>query len=380
MKNQIGSARLNKNGEAALEYTLPSFEIAGRVQFFAAYMGTEVYQGSSSGWQNGEDTKSATIAFAADAAITIADGSGAILTGEPAVGAQYTLTAPEVYERGNVDAGALACGEEYYYIWEYSEDGGRTWEVVQSDITAGGKTLAGAVFGTDEAEYRATAYPLVGSGTHYRYPATGISVVTNTDPTLIATITGVELGNEYTSSGNIKIYPTGRDVTIKATVTRADSGAPAAGVVKFYHNNGAGAVELGSMNLDPAGQAVLTVPAPAVGDSYTFYAEFQTNEVFDASSSDKTTANAAVLNNTIAMEGKLAIYSGDTAVTGPEVGVEYVVKGASVDVAGESAYNGAVNDEHNSDRTNPYYRYEWQVSQDGGQTWTPGGERRRCGR
>lgn len=141
--------------------------------------------------------------------------------------------------------------------------------------------------------------------------------------------------------------------------------------MKFYHNNGAGAVELGSMNLDPAGQAVLTVPAPAVGDSYTFYAEFQTNEVFDASSSDKTTANAAVLNNTIAMEGKLATYSGDTAVTGPEVGVEYVVKGASVDVAGESAYNGAVNDEHNSDRTNPYYRYEWQVSQDGGQTWTP---------
>ena len=371
VKNQIGSARLNKNGEAVLEYTLPSFEIAGRVQFFAAYMGTEVYQGSSSGWQNGEDTKSATIAFTADAAITIADGSGTILAGEPAVGAQYTLTAPEVYERDNVDAGALACGEEYYYIWEYSEDGGRTWEVVQSDITADGKTLAGAVFGTDEAEYRATAYPLVGSGTHYRYPATGISVVTNTNPTLIATATGVELGSEYTSSGNIKIYPTGRDVTIKATVTRADSGAPAAGVVKFYHDNGDGAVELGSMNLDPAGQAVLTVPAPAVGDSYAFYAEFQANEVFAASSSDKTAANAAVLNNTIAMEGKLAIYSGGAEVTGPEVGVEYVVKGASVDVAGESVYNTDVNEEHNSDSTNPYYRYEWQVSQDGGQTWTP---------
>lgn len=369
----VGTVSLNSDGQAVLIYTLPAYGTTNTVEFYAEYMGTDVYNGSKVDEWLSRSINSATITFGADPAIAI-DPAGDIQVGE-----SYTLTAPEVYERGNTAGNPLTCGTDYYYIWEYSEDNGVTWEVVQSDLTAEGKTLENAVFQTNEGEYRATAYPLVGSGTIYRYPANGISVVTNTNPGTIATVTSIELGNEYTTVSGKGVYPYGREVTLTATVARDDdTAAPAYGVVEFYYkasNTDTGTL-LGSMNLDPGGQATLTVAAPGdAADEAIYYAVFTGNEVFTDSTSSQTDANASIVPNEIEMTGTLTLYNDEDctqAVNGePVVGETYYISGAQADAVmddGWTATNNAVNDEQlNGD---PYYRYEWQISANGGQTWT----------
>ena len=67
-KYTFATSRLNKNGEAAVTFEVPIYSI-GTYQFYAHYVGTEVYGASSSGWSTKTAIKSATIAFGTSPAL-----------------------------------------------------------------------------------------------------------------------------------------------------------------------------------------------------------------------------------------------------------------------------------------------------------------------
>lgn len=363
-KYTFATSRLNKNGEAAVTFEVPIYSI-GTYQFYAHYVGTEVYGASSSDWSTKTAIKSATIAFGTNPAIAISNADGPVADTAVQVGVTYTLTAPDVYEKGT--AKKLTCGTDYYYIWQYSADGS-TWETVQSDVTAAGNVLNNAVFGNENAEYRAIAYPMGGSGSIYRYPANGIVVATSLKAAVRDTTTTLEVSNYYAETTNIPIFPVGRNITLTATVL--DGKDPAYGVVTFSYTVNSGAdVVLGSVNLDPGGVATITVPAPAtVSNNYSFKATYKGNTVFETSNDS---ASVVVLSNAIALNGTLAIYKGDTVVTEPVVGTAYTLKGVTANVEDANSYPKsatAVNAEH-AKGVNPYYTYVWQKSTDGGVTW-----------
>lgn len=367
-KYTFATSRLNKNGEAAVTFEVPIYSI-GTYQFYAHYVGTEVYGASSSDWSTKTAIKSATIAFGTNPAIAISNAGGTVAANAVQVGETYTLTAPEVYEKGT--SKELICGTDYYYIWQYSADGS-TWETVQSDVTAAGNVLNNAVFGNKNAEYRAIAYPMGGSGSIYRYPANGIVVATSLDPTLRTTETALEVSNYYAKTGTTPIFPVGRNITLTATVKDATDKDPAYGVVTFSYTVNSGAdVVLGSVNLDPGGVATITVPAPAtVNNNYSFKATYAGNEVYSTSNE---TAQVAVMPNEIELTGTLTIYAAGTTdkVNAPVVGTAYDLSGVTANFVKASRYPAiatAVNDEH-AKGVNPYYTYVWQKSEDGGVTW-----------
>ena len=383
----IGSAALNKDGAAVLNYTLPAYNATNNsISFTANYIGTDVYAASEATASDGK-ILSATITFGADPKITIADAKGSVDPADVQVGAAYTLTAPAVYETGATDAtdSPLTYGEDYYYVWQYSEDG-KTWETVYSTMVDGGNVYENAVFGNENAEYRAVAYPIIASGTTYRYPATGIVVATSLRAKTIDTATELAIGNAYVVKDGTNIYPEGRTITLTATVAEQDrSSVPAYGTVKFYYKNdstSAGkAVPLGTMSLDPGGSATLSIAAPAAtGSAYIFYAVFEGNTVYAASSSDYTTGNVFVLPNEIALTGEIAIYDADgneVDATDAVVGTAYTLKGATATVKSDDAtaptvldYIKAVNDAVAAGKAPAYYSYVWQKSEDGGKTWT----------
>ena len=378
----IGSAALNKNGEAVLTYTLPAYNATNNsISFAANYIGTDVYAASEATASDGK-ILSATITFGADPKITIADSKNTEVDPENVqVGAEYTLTAPDVYETGNLTT-PLTYGKDYYYVWQYSEDG-KTWETVYSTMENGGNVYENAVFGNENAEYRAVAYPIIASGTTYRYPATGIVVATSLQAKTIATTTTLTIGNAYVVSGGTNIYPEGRTITLTATVLEQDdSSVPAYGAVKFYYKNASTPastpVLLGTMSLDPGGSATLSIAAPAaIGSAYIFYAEFEGNTVYAASSSDNTKGNVFVLPNEIALTGAIAIYDADgneVAAADAVVGTAYTLKGATATVntpnRSDLQYINAVNAAVAAGEAPAYYSYVWQKSEDGGKTWT----------
>lgn len=364
----IGEASLDSQGVARMNYTLPSYVENGNndVAFGAKYVESAAFAASNVADVT-VNVHSASITFDPNNDDILIDSSA---TATVEIGKPYTLTAPEVYEKGNLTK-ELECGKDYYYIWEKTTDG-LTWVVVQSDTSVNGQTLANAVFDNEETEFRATAYPMIGSGTIYRYPVTGITVQTSQDPTLVVTTTTLTLDNAYTVSTNTEIYPFGREITLKAKVTGTKNGAevPASGKVTFkYQLAGAAATKIGSVYLNPVGEAEITIPAPAEEGAYTFTAEFTANNVFDAS---KGTNDAYILPNTIKMDGGLAVYDDKGTVSAPVVGQTYTLKDAfaTVDAAVDSAdYVNAVNAEHAKGIT-PYYYHQWQVSQDKGETWS----------
>ncbi len=381
----IGSAALNKNGEAVLTYTLPAYNAANNsISFAANYIGTDVYAASEAAASDGK-ILSATITFGADPKITIADSKNTEVDPENVqVGAAYTLTAPDVYETGNLTT-PLTYGKDYYYVWQYSEDG-KTWETVYSTMETGGKVYENAVFGNENAEYRAVAYPIIASGTTYRYPATGIVVATSLQAKTIATTTKLAIGNAYVVDSSMNIYPEGRTITLTATVLEQDdSSVPAYGAVKFYYKNASTSastpVLLGTMSLDPGGSATLSIAAPAAtGSAYIFYAEFEGNTVYADSNSDKITYNVFVLPNEIALTGDIAIYDADGDEVDPAdavVGTAYTLKDATATVKSDDAtaptvlhYIDVVNDAVAAGKAPAYYSYVWQKSEDGGKTWT----------
>lgn len=366
-KYTFATSRLNKNGEAAVTFEVPIYSI-GTYQFYAHYVGTEVYGASSSGWSTKTDIKSATIAFGTSPAIAISNADGPVATTAVQVGETYTLTAPEVYEKGT--SKKLTCGTDYYYIWQYSADGS-TWETVQSDVTKTGNVLNDAVFGNKNAEYRAIAYPMGGSGSIYRYPANGIVVATSLTAAVRDTTTTLEVSNYYAKTGNSAIFPVGRNITLTATVKDATDKDPAYGVVTFSYTVNSGAdVVLGSVNLDPGGVATITVPAPAtVNNDYSFQATYKGNTVFKTSNDS---ARVVVLSNAIELNGnKLTINGAEGKVTEPVVGTAYTLNGVTANVKDANSYQtsaDAVNAEH-AKGVNPYYTYVWQKSTDGGVTW-----------
>lgn len=382
----IGSAALNKDGEAVLTYTLPAYNTTNNsISFTANYIGTDVYAASEAVASDGK-ILSATITFGADPKITIADSKDTEV--DPAnvqVGAEYTLTAPDVYETGKSAAtdSPLTYGEDYYYVWQYSEDG-KTWETVYSTMETGGNVYENAVFGNENAEYRAVAYPIIASGTTYRYPATGIVVATSLQAKTIATATTLAIGNAYDVVDNVmNIYPEGRTITLTAKVLEQDdSSVPAYGAVKFYYKNASTSastpVLLGTMSLDPGGSATLSIAAPAAtGSAYIFYAVFEGNMVYAASSSDYTTDNVFVLPNEIALTGEIAIYDADgnkVDVDDAVVGTAYTLKGATATVNTPNRSDlqciNAVNAAVAAGEAPAYYSYVWQKSEDGGKTWT----------
>lgn len=362
-KYTFATSRLNKNGEAAVTFEVPIYSI-GTYQFYAHYVGTEVYGASSSDWSTKTDIKSATIAFGTSPAIAISKDGVAVDAGDVQVGETYKLTAPEVYEKGT--AKVLTCGTDYYYIWQYSADGS-TWETVQSDVTAAGKELENAVFGNENAEYRAIAYPMGGSGSIYRYPANGIVVATSLDPSRRTTTTTLEVSNYYAQTDTTPIFPVGRNITLTATVL--DGTDPAYGVVTFSYEVNGQKTTIGSVHLDPGGVATITVPAPAtVNNNYSFQATYEGNTVFATSDAS---ARVVVLPNAIELNGKLTINDANGEVKEPVVGTAYTLKGVTANVEDANSYQtsaNAVNKEH-AKGVNPYYTYVWQKSEDGGVTW-----------
>lgn len=377
----IGSATLSGAGSAVMQYTLPAYvkDAANTVAFTAKYTGTSAYNVSETEKGVTVTVKSATITFAENAdTITIEDLAA---DGQPVVGTEYKLTAPDVYEVGK-ETLALTVGTHYFYVWEYSEDG-VNWTTVQIGNDANGGTYTGS-FGTENAEYRATAYPM----NPYKYPESGITAKTNTKPEVKATATALDIGNAYTKSGDVSIYPVGRKIELKATVTDTAAQAPAAGMVTFYQwQSGVDTTAIGQVYLNPVGEATLTIPAPAEGE-FIYFAVFSKNDIYDSSSSvnlqnesDPASgigANVVVLNNTVKTTGagELAVTtSTGEAVTGEMVvGTEYTLSGVegTVDVKtdGLAAYVQAVLDEHKANAANPFYTYQWQKSTDGGNTWT----------
>lgn len=362
-KYTFATSRLNKNGEAAVTFEVPIYSI-GTYQFYAHYVGTEVYGASSSDWSTKTDIKSATIAFGTNPAIAISNAGGTVAANAVQVGETYTLTAPEVYEKGT--SKELTCGTDYYYIWQYSADGS-TWETVQSDVTAAGKKLENAVFGNENAEYRAIAYPMGGSGSIYRYPANGIVVATSLTAAVRDTTTTLEVSNYYAKTGNSAIFPVGRNITLTATVL--DGNDPAYGVVTFSYVVNGKTTTIGSVHLDPGGVATITVPAPAtVNNNYSFQATYERNTVFETSNAS---ARVVVLSNAIALNGKLTIKDANGEVTKPVVGTAYTLEGVTANVEDADSYPksaAAVNEEH-AKGVNPYYTYVWQKSEDDGVTW-----------
>lgn len=362
-KYTFATSRLNKNGEAAVTFEVPIYSI-GTYQFYAHYVGTEVYGASSSGWSTKTAIKSATIAFGTSPAIAISNADGPVATTAVQVGETYTLTAPEVYEKGT--SKKLTCGTDYYYIWQYSADGS-TWKTVQSDVTKTGNVLNDAVFGNKNAEYRAIAYPMGGSGSIYRYPANGIVVATSLTAAVRDTTTTLEVSNYYAQTGTTPIFPVGRNITLTATVL--DGKDPAYGVVTFSYVVNGQTTTIGSVHLDPGGVATITVPAPAtVNNDYSFQATYEGNTVFKTSNDS---ARVVVLSNAIALNGKLTINDAKGVVTEPVVGTAYTLNGVTANVKDANSYQtsaDAVNAEH-AKGVNPYYTYVWQKSEDDGVTW-----------
>ena len=377
----IGTATLNGEGKAIIQYTLPAYvHGANTVTFTAKYTGTTAYEASDADGVT-VTIQSARISFlkADSMTITIND----LIEGQqPTVGQTYTLTAPDVYENGN-PAKELVCGAEYFYVWEYSEDG-TNWTTVKIGNGPDGQTYTGT-FGTDNAEYRATAYPM----NPYKYPESGITAKTNTEPAVKATATALDIGNAYTKSGDVSIYPVGRKIELKATVTDTAAHAPAAGMVTFYQwQSGVGTTSIGQVYLNPVGEATLTIPAPEEGQ-FIYFAVFSTNDIYGQSSSvnlatedDPTTGpqsgtavNVVVLNNTVKTtnDGKLTV-TGELQDGKMVVGQTYTLSGVegTVDVKknGLDTYVQAVLAEHKANAANPFYTYQWQKSTDGGNTWT----------
>ena len=179
---------------------------------------------------------------------------------------------------------------------------------MQSDVTAAGNVLKNAVFGNKNAEYRAIAYPMGGSGSIYRYPANGIVVATSLNPALRTTTTTLEVSNYYAKTGTTPIFPVGRNITLTATVL--DGKDPAYGVVTFSYVVNGKTTTIGSVHLDPGGVATITVPAPAtVSNDYSFEATYAGNEVYSTSNE---TAQVAVMPNEIELTGTLTIYATGT--------------------------------------------------------------------
>lgn len=379
----IGTATLNGEGQAIMQYTLPAYVYGeNTVTFTAKYTGTTAYEASVADGVT-VTIQSARISFlkADSMTITIND----LTEGQqPTVGQTYTLTAPDVYENGNPDK-KLTCGAEYFYVWEYSEDG-TNWTTVKigNGYGSDGQTYTGT-FGTDNAEYRATAYPM----NPYKYPESGITAKTNTEPQVKDTATALEIGNAYTKSGDVSIYPVGRNIELKATVTDTAAQAPAAGMVTFYQwQSGVDTTAIGQVYLNPVGEATLTIPAPEEGQ-FIYFAVFSTNDIYGQSSSvnlatedDPTTGpqsgtavNVVVLNNTVKTtnDGKLNV-AGELQDGKMVVGQTYTLSGVegTVDVKknGLDTYVQAVLAEHKANAANPFYTYQWQKSTDGGNTWT----------
>lgn len=380
----IGTATLNGEGKAIMQYTLPAYvHGANTVTFTAKYTGTTAYEASEDAEGVTVTVQSARISFLNPASMTITIRDGEEAVEQPKVGTSYTLTAPDVYEYGN-PAKELVCGAEYFYVWEYSEDG-TNWTTVKIGNGPDGQTYTGT-FGTDNAEYRATAYPM----NPYKYPESGITAKTNTEPQVKDTTTALEIGNAYTKSGDVSIYPVGRKIELKATVTDTAAQAPAAGMVTFYQwQSGVDTTAIGQVYLNPVGEATLTIPAPAEGQ-FIYFAVFSTNDIYGQSSSvnlatedDPTTGpqsgtavNVVVLNNTVKTtnDGELNVAGELQDGKKMVVGQEYTLSGVegTVDVKknGLDTYVQAVLAEHKANAANPFYTYQWQKSTDGGNTWT----------
>lgn len=379
----IGTATLNGEGQAIMQYTLPAYVYGeNTVTFTAKYTGTTAYEASEDAEGVTVTVQSARISFLNPASMTITIRDGEETVEQPKVGTSYTLTAPDVYENGN-PAKELVCGAEYFYVWEYSEDG-TNWTTVKIGNGPDGQTYTGT-FGTDNAEYRATAYPM----NPYKYPESGITAKTNTEPQVKDTATALDIGNAYTKAGDVSIYPVGRKIELKATVTDTAAQAPAAGMVTFYQwQSGVDTTSIGQVYLNPVGEATLTIPAPAEGQ-FIYFAVFSTNDIYGQSSSvnlatedDPTTGpqsgtavNVVVLNNTVKTtnDGKLNV-AGKLQDGKMVVGQEYTLSGVegTVDVKknGLDTYVQAVLAEHKANAANPFYTYQWQKSTDGGNTWT----------
>lgn len=378
----IGTATLNGEGKAIMQYTLPAYVyLKNTVTFTAKYTGTTAYEASEDANGVTVTIQSATISFLNADSMTITIG-GLTEGQQPTVGQPYTLTAPDVYENGNPGK-ELVCGAEYFYVWEYSEDG-TNWTTVKIGNGSDGQTYTGT-FGTDNAEYRATAYPM----NPYKYPESGITAKTNTKPEVKATATALDIGNAYTKSGDVSIYPVGRKIELKATVTDTAAQAPAAGMVTFYQwQSGVDTTAIGQVYLNPVGEATLTIPAPEEGQ-FIYFAVFSTNDIYGQSSSvnlateDDPTAgptggtavNVVVLNNTVKTTNNGALnVTGELQDGKMVVGQEYTLSGVegTVDVKtdGLDTYVQAVLAEHKANAANPFYTYQWQKSTDGGSTWT----------
>ena len=379
----IGTATLNGEGKAIMQYTLPAYVYReNTVTFTAKYTGTTAYDPSKTELGVTVTVQSARISFLDTDSMTITIND--LIEGQqPTVGQTYTLTAPDVYEYGNPDK-VLVCGTEYFYVWEYSEDG-TNWTTVKIGNGPDGQTYMGA-FGTDNAEYRATAYPM----NPYKYPESGITAKTNTEPQVKATATALDIGNAYTTTeSGVSIYPVGRNIELKATVTDTAAQAPAAGMVTFYQwQSDVGTTPIGQVYLNPVGEATLTIPAPEEGQ-FIYFAVFSTNDIYGQSSSvnlateddptagpqSGTAVNVVVLNNTVKTtnDGKLTV-AGELQDGKMVVGQTYTLSGVegTVDVKtdGLDAYVQAVLAEHKANAANPFYTYQWQKSTDGGNTWT----------
>ena len=379
----IGTATLNGEGQAIMQYTLPAYVYQkDKVTFTAKYTGTTAYDPSKTELGVTVTVQSARISFLDTDSMTITIND--LIEGQqPTVGQTYTLTAPDVYEYGNPDK-VLVCGTEYFYVWEYSEDG-TNWTTVKIGNGPDGQTYTGT-FGTDNAEYRATAYPM----NPYKYPESGITAKTNTEPQVKDTTTALEIGNAYTKSGDVSIYPVGRKIELKATVTDTAAQAPAAGMVTFYQwQSGVDTTAIGQVYLNPVGEATLTIPAPAEGQ-FIYFAVFSTNDIYGQSSSVNlesksdptvgpaggTAVNVVVLNNTVKTtnDGKLIVTGELQDGKKMVVGQTYTLSGVegTVDVKknGLDTYVQAVLAEHKANAANPFYTYQWQKSTDGGNTWT----------
>lgn len=336
---KLGDADVNILGGAALNIPAPA---AGEYFYYAVY---------SSG-VNGSFTESFAEAQLTVYSTTIqfADANPAITANpaELAVGGSYTLTAPDVVSADGMD---LTVDVDYYYIWYYTPDGSN-WYMVPS---AGPSNICEGGFDSEDAMYRAVAYPMG----DYRLPEGGIAVSLS-GAAAIETQTTLAVSGEFELASGMYYFPSGTQIVLTAQVLDG-TGNPASGVVRFYRDG----VEIASAQyLDAAGKASVTITADTVDSDYAaaYYAEFIGNEVYDASVSGTVDSddNITIVPNRIALETK-DIAGADGGMT---VGQTYTLRAPDVVIDGSDSTDALTR----FVLDNAYY-YKWQVSYDDGVSW-----------
>ena len=329
-------------GKAVYTFT---FAKAGEYTVYAEYSGNDAYNPSSANTDTTTGERTVIVLS------TTIDATAAITPDALDVGKANTLTLTVTPGTG---APSYVEGTDYIVSWQSRSSEDSAWQ----EFTTGGATVS-VTPASNKMQYRAVLVP---TG-NYVKPAAGIA----SNVARASNLAGTETTLTVTPAETIE----GTSISLKASVKATDASVtdkPTGTVAIYKYVDGTADELVGNVDLNGAAEAITTATAPEYdGNPVYYYAVYSGNATFDASGAVSNDPTETFVAELTVNSDKIVTDGNSTTIT---------VTPDEDPLVSNKTYTLAIPTVYQQDKTVPLtngtdYTVEWQVSVNGGSTWTP---------